>query len=46
MNIYQAVVEILFLLDIVCKFFLEFLDEATNKPVRDIKKIRNRYLGD
>ena len=44
MNIYQAAVEILFLLDIVCKFFLEFLDESTNKPVRDIKRIRNQYL--
>ena len=44
MNIYQAEVEILLFLDIICKFFLEFIDEATNKPVRDIKRIRNQYL--
>ena len=43
-NRFQAIVECMFLIDMVIEFFLEYVDESTTLKVRDISMISVRYL--
>lgn len=43
-NLAQAIIEGIFLVDLGFEFILEYTDEATNMPVRDIATISLRYL--
>jgi hypothetical protein len=43
-NTIQAIVEGIFLIDMMIEFVLEFHDDATNTDVRDISIISKRYL--
>ena len=40
----QVIIEGIFLIDLGFEFILEYTDEATNLPVRDIATISLRYL--
>jgi hypothetical protein len=43
-NLVQVIIEGIFLIDLGFEFILEYTDEATNLPVRDIATISLRYL--
>ena len=42
-NQIQLFIEILFLIDMLLEFILEYTDEQTNQPVRNISAIALRY---
>lgn len=37
--------EVIFLIEMMLGFITMYIDEVTNKPVTDIRKISNRYLS-
>ena len=42
---YYVVFEIIFVFDLIINFFVEIIDEETNQPERDLKKIAISYLN-
>ena len=42
---YYVVIEIIFVFDLIINFFVEIIDEETNQPERDLKKIAMNYLN-
>lgn len=42
---YYVVFEIIFVFDLIINFFVEIIDEETNQPERDLKKIAINYLN-
>jgi len=42
---YYVVIEIIFVFELIINFFVEIIDEETNQPERDLKKIAKNYLN-